>query len=163
MPLSRIRPLGLKLAFADRSYKLGEAIHATVELTPRSDVEIREARVDLVCEEQYLESYTVNVPSGQPSDAGSPFNIGGTYVPPRIPKQVTKDVRQTYVHSSVVFLAGTTLPQGSPITYEARLDIETEPPAHAGVARLRWRLECVADVAMARDVKTRHKVQVTVD
>ena len=103
MPLSRIRPLDLKLAFADRSYGLGETIHATVELTPRSDVEIREARVDLVCEEQYLESYTVQVPSGQPSDAGSPFNIGGTYVPPRIPKQVTKDVRQTYVHSSVVF------------------------------------------------------------
>ena len=45
-----------------RPYRLGETIKIMVELGANGDVEVREARVDLVCEENYLESYNVMVP-----------------------------------------------------------------------------------------------------
>ena len=49
MVVSRLRPLGVKLDFGDQSYKLGETFDISVELNPRGDVEVREGRVDLVC------------------------------------------------------------------------------------------------------------------
>ena len=50
MVISRLRPLGVNLDFGDQSYMLGGTIDISVELNPRRDVEVREGRVDLVCE-----------------------------------------------------------------------------------------------------------------
>ena len=60
--VSRLRPLDVNLVFEDRPYKLGETINLTMELTPRGDVEVREGRVDLMCEERWQEVSTVMVP-----------------------------------------------------------------------------------------------------
>ena len=109
MPISRIRPLDAKLLFDDRPYNLGETINATVELNARSEIEVREARLDLVCEEHYTESFTVNVPIGQRADTGAPSGMGGVYIPASVPKLVHKDIKETYVHSSGVFLADSSL------------------------------------------------------
>ena len=46
----RLRPLDVILTFEDRSYKLGETISCDVELVAKADVEVREARIDLVCQ-----------------------------------------------------------------------------------------------------------------
>lgn len=100
MVTSRIRPLDVKLIFEDRPYSLGETIELTTELDARGDVEVREGRVDLVCEERWREIYTIMVPA-----ATRASQVGGTIsIPPKIPKQVNKEHRETYVHSSVVFL-----------------------------------------------------------
>ena len=96
MPLSRIRPLDVTLVCDDRQYKLGEAIDIVVELSARGDVEVREARVDLVCEEKYVETYNVMVPDIKTGRSGGGL-LGGTsiavgYTPtPMIPKQVVKE------------------------------------------------------------------------
>ena len=129
MVISRLRPLGVKLDFGDRSYKLGETINITVELNPRGDVEVREGRVDLVCEVRWREISTVKVVA---SRGGMP-KLGG-YAPPTawVTKQVTKDRKETYVHSSVVFLTNTQLHSGAPGRYNTRLDIQPEPPTCSG-------------------------------
>lgn len=77
MPFSRIRPLDVKFLFDDLPYKLGETISVMLELSASNEIEVREARVDLVCEEHYTESYTVNVPIGQRADTGAPAGLGG--------------------------------------------------------------------------------------
>mgnify|MGYP001232824560 CR=1 FL=1 len=51
----RLRPLELSFEFEDRSYRLGETVRLTVELTPSTDVQVREGRVDLVCEQRYVQ------------------------------------------------------------------------------------------------------------
>ena len=48
----RLLPLDLEFDFEDRAYKLGETIRVSVDMTPKADVHIREARVDLVCQER---------------------------------------------------------------------------------------------------------------
>ena len=58
----RLRPLQLELDCEVGPYKLGEKIDLTVELTPNADVDAREGRVDLVCEERYLRSYVYTGP-----------------------------------------------------------------------------------------------------
>ena len=162
MPLSRIRPLDAKLLFDDRPYSLGETINATVELNARSEIEVREARLDLVCEEHYTESFTVNVPIGQRADTGAPSGMGGVYIPASVPKLVHKDIKETYVHSSGVFLTDSSLREGAAMPISVRLEIDPEPPPHASVGTVKWRLEVVVDVARARDIKTRHRIRVEV-
>ncbi len=49
---SRLFPLGVKVSFEDRVYGLGETINLALELSPKRDMQAREGRVDLVCEEQ---------------------------------------------------------------------------------------------------------------
>jgi len=167
MPLSSLRPLDVKLLFDDRPYNLGETIDVTVELEPRREVEVREARVDLVCEERYVESYTVHVPAG--GSAAAVGDLGGGLFgpgaqpplpPPRVPKEVHKDVKVSYIHSSEVFLTNSLLRPGAVDRHNIGLGIEPEPPPHASTATVSWRLEVVVDVARARDVKARHKVDV---
>ena len=167
--LTRVFPLNVKVSFEDRPYKLGETINLTMELSPRRDMEVREGRVDLVCEEHWTESSTLMVPDRR--SYGGAAGIGGAagfrgagaaYVPPpMVPKQATEEHRETYVHSSVVFLENAQLRSGVAARYNPRLDIDTEPPPHADKATLSWRLKTTVDVAGARDITARRPVKVT--
>jgi hypothetical protein len=144
----------------DRPHGLGGRIDIQIELTSRADIEVRAARVDLVCEEHYVESYTVEVPIGSRADAGGSAGMTGVYIPPKIPKLVHKDVKESYVHSSEVFLTNVLLQSGTANRYNVRLMIDSEPPPHTGNATVKWRLELVVDVARARDIKARYKVNI---
>ena len=52
----KLKPLELGIDLEDREYELGDAINVQVTLTPNGDVRVRQARVDLVCEETYARS-----------------------------------------------------------------------------------------------------------
>ena len=52
----KLKSLELGLDFEDRGYELGDTINVRVNLTPNGDVDVREARIDLVCEEAALAS-----------------------------------------------------------------------------------------------------------
>ena len=159
MPLSRLYPLDMTLTFDDRLYSLGDTIHILAELTPRRDVVIREARLELVCEEDFVISYTIMSP-GQPS-LSSHRTPGEVYVsPPLMRQRVKKEEREAYVHSSVQFLSDATLQQGSPVQYGIDLFINTQSPPRVSVARIEWRLEGFVDVVMARDVRARYAIRV---
>ncbi len=155
--LSRLFPLGVKISFEDRVYKLGETIDLTVELSPKRDMEVRGGRVDLVCEEHWTVRSTVMVPV---SRRGGGHLAPGAVHAPRIPKQVHKEYRETFVHSSVVFLEDARLASGRTSRYNARLEIQPEPPPHAREGKVRWRLVTTTDVAGARDIKARRPVKV---
>ena len=160
MILDKLYPLGVRLAFEDRPYRLGDTIRVTVELTARREVEVREARVDLVCEEDYVMSYTVMSP-GRPS-SGQGRAPGEVFInPPMTPNRVKKEQRESYVHSSVVILSNASVAQGA-MQYTASLEIDAERPPHVSVAKVSWRLEGVADVVMARDVRARYDINVEV-
>ena len=47
----KLKPLELSFDFEDRWYDLGDTIDIQVNLKPNGEVGVREARVDLVCEE----------------------------------------------------------------------------------------------------------------
>ncbi len=53
--LSRLRPLDFTVNFEDRPYGLGETVNLTLQLSPKSGIDVREGRVDLVCEMRYTE------------------------------------------------------------------------------------------------------------
>ena len=62
--LSRLRPLGVAVIFEDRTYKLGETVDLTLELSPRRDIEVREGRVDLVCDTRDTKVVSVMIRRG---------------------------------------------------------------------------------------------------
>ena len=162
MAVSWIRPVDIEIEFDERPYGLGESIGVKVKLSARRDVEVREARIDLVCEESFAESYTVSVPSGQPTDYGSPWGQFGVYRPPKMPKKVNRDVRESYVHSSALFLENVMLSSGSAQRLSFDMQIEEELPPRSSVGSSRWRLEVVLDLAKARDVRRQHSVVIVV-
>ena len=151
--VTRLFPLSVKVSFEDRPYKLGETINLTMELSPKRDIEVREGRVDLVCEEVWREVFTVMMPVR----GHSPYAREHA---PSVPQQRTKTSREALVHSSVVFLKDTRLAAGRTAIYNARLEIEPEPP-HAREGKVSWRLVTTADIAGARDIKARRLVKVT--
>ena len=157
MVTSRLSPLDVKLFFEDRPYKLGETIDLTTELDARGDVDVREGRVDLLCEERWTEIYTVMVPVTLRSSGRRLMTS------PKVPKRVTKAHRETYVHSSIIFLQNTRLEATTRGSYRASLEIEPESPPNAAEATVRWRLVAAIDVARARDIKIRRAVKVTLD
>ncbi len=153
--LSRLFPIGVKVSFEDREYKLGETINLTVELSPRRDIEVRKGRVDLIREEVWREVFTVMKPVKR---GYAPVMSGHA---PSVSQQRTKTSREALVQSSVVFVEDTQLASGTTQSYSARLEIEPEPPPHAGEGKVRWRLVTTTDVAGARDITARRPVKVT--
>ncbi|MBI2855240.1 MAG: hypothetical protein HYX93_00145 [Chloroflexi bacterium] len=164
MPLSRIRPLDVKLSYEDLPYSLGEHIPISVEVYARGDVEVREAWIDLVCEETYIESYTMMVPDRKTYRApdGPLSSLHPDYTPtPMVEQRVSKKHKKTYVHSSVVFLTNQWLAGDSTTWHEATLKIEPLPPAHWTSGTVKWKLVATLDVASARDVRARGPVSIT--
>lgn len=159
MALSRLYPLDMRLTFDNRPYALGDTIHVLVELTPRRDTAVREARLDLVCEEDFILSYTVMSP-GRPSMT-SHRNPGEVFIsPPLLRRRVKKEEKDTFVHSSVPILDSATLQRDAAVQIEADLQISAQTPPRVSVAKIEWRLEGFVDVAMARDVRVRYGVQI---
>ena len=149
----RLRPLKVSLDFEDRNYKLGETIRLRIGLESGSDVEVREGRVDLVCEERWTEFLSVTAP------VRSHARIT------MVPKHVNKQHREKYVHTSVVFLQPTRLQSGSPGSHDVRFQILPEPPPHTGPQReeaaVKWLLVATVDVVRGRNPSTQRAVKIS--
>jgi hypothetical protein len=157
----RLRPLDVTLTFEDRSYKLGETINCEVELVAKTDVDVREARIDLVCQVQWMETYTVMVPAVRSSRSGAMVGpTGSTYMPPNVPKQMFKEHKESYVHSSVMFLQDTQLQSAGRNIYQAKLEIQPVTPDNAEKGTVSWRVVAAIDIARARDINNKHKVKI---
>lgn len=79
---------------------------------------------------------------------------------PMIPKRVNTKIRQTYVHSSIVYMPSKWLKAGVANLYNIDLEVGQEPPSHASVATIKWKSEVIVDVTLARDIKKRHKANI---
>ena len=158
--ISRLRPLDLAISFRERRYRLGEPIDLRVELTPRRDCEVRMGRMDLMVEEQWTDRSIVSYekPVVQTGPRGGVRVIGTTTET----REIVREHKEKYAHSSVAFLEATRLDTGKSARYSVRLQIQAEPPARANEAKVRWWLQTVIDVAGARDVRVRTKVDIAV-
>ena len=125
----KLRPLELNLECDEGPYKLGERIALDLELTPNADVEVREARVDLVCEERLsrTESAIQIGMGGGATIQGARVQQTTDYIPA---STVLRQSKESYVHSSVVFLKDALLSSGQASRYTPKLDIEAVPPRH---------------------------------
>ena len=111
----KLKPLELSIDFEDREYELGDRIDSQVELAPNGDVDVREARVELVCEERYAQTYAAA------GHSGSSPGAFGTRVVVQRSIQAVDERTDTYVHSSAVFLKETTLRSGRPEAHRVGL------------------------------------------
>ena len=161
----KLKPLELSLDFENRDYELGDTVNLQVSLTPNGDVDVREGRVDLVCEERYIQTGVTFVP-----DTYAPMARAGTVISGRT-KHVAKERKERSVHSSVVFLKDTTLRSDEPGIYSASLRIETTTPRHFDEARdlqreaqsawtFQWRLVATVNVVRGRNPKRTRTVKV---
>ena len=166
----KLTPLELSLEFEDRDYGLGDMIDIQVRLVPNGDVDVREARVDLVCEERYArhESGIVIGFGGAASIQGGSTSKSTDYVPASSSVSLRTE---SYVHSSVVFLKDATLRSGAPSAHSTRLQIQPFSPTHLDEARdlhrdaksswtFKWRLVVSVNVVRGRDPKRQRKVKV---
>ena len=159
-----MRPLEAVLTVEDRPFKLGGLMPVTVDLSARRDVSIRAGWVDLICHERWTANYVINAPT-----SSRPVVVGGGGLPasilpiPSVPKRVMEQLKQTYVHSRLVFLEALHLPAGATTTYNARLEIVHEQPDHIAVSTVTWRLDLHLDLTRALDIRKSCPVEVDLD
>ena len=162
----RFRPLELKLDFEDRQYRLGDTIDVTVDMMPNGDVDVRQARVDLVCEERFVQ---ISAPESAGYSAyGTPTQVHSAMI------QTQKESKETYVHSSETFLSRDHLRANSPLTLQVALPIQLVPPRHLEDARaldrdaysswsFKWRLIALVDIVRGRNPKRQRTVKIRLD
>jgi len=152
------------ISFREQTYGIGDAIDLSIELKPIRDCHVREGRVDLIVEEQWIEKktittekpiYTSNV---YDRSRGTARKLGTSTET----KQVIVNHKETSTHSSIVFLESVRLASDTPARYNVRLEIQPNPPSHTGDTKRKWWLQTVVDVVGARDIKPRSKVSIAV-
>ena len=148
-------PLRVTVNFPDRAYGLGETIDVEIELRSKGDSSINEGRVDLVCEERYAETFTKMERVGL-------YPKGKTPPKDMFAKRQVKVFKESFVHSSTVFLENARLQPGSPARFNARLVIQPEPPPHAKVGTATWTIKAKVSIERGDTVSQAQKVDVAV-
>ncbi len=152
-------PIRVALSFDEKAYKLGETIDVTVELTPRRDLAVSRARVDLICEERYAESYTKETPLRYKTGVLKRTEAELIDI---VPEQVVKEFKESLVHSSQVIVEDRDMTAKKVATFGAKLPIQREPPPHASGGTLKWTIAAVAEVDGEESASTPQKIEVTV-
>jgi hypothetical protein len=160
-----MKPLDLHLDFEDRAYRLREAIDVSIRVMPLSTLELREVRVELVCDQIYTESRTV---SG--IRAPSPSSLGGT---DRLPSVNATDTKvNSFVHSRVsVPLTRMRMEGEVPTELTTKLNIGGEAPPMASEAKklikdstrgwsFKWKIVVTADAVRGRNPRRQRKVDI---
>jgi len=152
--VSRLNPLDITIDFADKVYRLGEEIPVDLELVPRRDTVIREARIDLVCTMSFSEIGRP-VPTRRYSPSVVP-NVSSGYR--TAPSEEPVEVKETDVYRGEPFLIGRRLRSISKFTERVVVNVPAELPEEAGgtssrtAAKLDWTLIVNVNVSGARDV-----------
>ena len=165
--LNRILPLELSLEFEPRSYSLGETIDIVVEIRPTSDIRVRSGRLDLVCEERYIQRGVSFVPDFYPGRTPS-----GGVNPSGQTSHVAQERKEQLVHSTVQFMEETRLPGGATASRRANLVVGTALPPHfeeslalerdaSSAWTFNWTLLATVDVARGRDAQVERDVTIT--
>ena len=157
--MSWLRPLDVTVTFEDRTYKLGESIQVAVELSARGSVEVRAGNISLICDERWVDMWTVQVSAhrwGRVSDSGISRGL------PRamITKRGSKVNHERFYPSNDRLLGNERLSPDTPYRYDAMLEIPLKGPPHAYDATVTWQLVATFDVARARDVTVSRTVTV---
>ena len=183
--INRLFPLKADLIFDDMQYRLGDQIAVAVEITPSSDVELREGRVELLCHERWTEihSFKVQAASLPHRTASGGMNVGRLPVARAdVPGMAVKKFSKTYVHTAETFLASRTLPSGRPHRFEVNFEAArtllsmdemrnrrnpsrklSDYRADLGEHAARWKLRTFIDVVRARNIRVQRDVSILVD
>ena len=162
--VSRFRPLDAEVAFEERSYALGDTVDVTVGLTPKSDVNVREARLELVWEGRWTSSSFV---AAEATHSTRHFaQAGAAFGAPATSTRGTKVRRERYVHSNVVFLSDLGLKEGVRATHRVGLHLQPQLPRQVTGASKRdraqttWSLVLTVDIVGARDVRVSKPIDI---
>ncbi len=158
----RVRPMReAQVDFEDRTYKLGETIDLRVELNPRSDLDVRVVRVQLICEETYKIAESVRV-SGLPS-RNTDYGWDASMQTSSASGKDTKTRKRSYVHSSAEFAKSARLKAGTSQVYDVAFKIRPDPPWYTKEGTVKYRLLTVIDVVRGRNPRVRRTVKVALD
>ncbi|MCY4527740.1 MAG: hypothetical protein OXD46_01755 [Chloroflexi bacterium] len=160
--LNRMLPLELGLEFEPRRYSLGESIDVIVEIRPTADIRVRSGRLDLVCEELYIQRGSSFVPDFYATDRV----ISGQT------RHVAQERKEEFVHSTVRFMEETRLTGGTTASRRVSLAVEATPPPHfedslalqsdaSSAWTFKWTLLATVDVARGRDAQVEREVTIT--
>ncbi len=159
--IQRGNPLELSLEFDARTYNLGDTIDVFVELQPSANVSVRSGRLDLVCEERYI----------QRGESFVPDFYGNTFTYSGQTSHVAKERKETFVHSTVQFMEETRLTGGATESRRVRLVVSNTTPPHFEEAQalerdassswgFSWTLVATVDVARGRDAHVEREVKI---
>lgn len=144
--------------FEDRMYNFGESITLIVDIEFRRDVVLREACIELVCDERHVESYAgvevLEPPAGliSPRRKGPPVMV--------VPRRHVAETRNMYVHSGTVFIEDKQMEQGTRFQCKVDLEIERKPLSGIVDSDVRWTLVTKMDTNIGTFTSREQKVAI---
>ncbi|MBM3934709.1 MAG: hypothetical protein FJ319_10480 [SAR202 cluster bacterium] len=164
MGVSLLKPVDIEVSFDSRAYSLGEHIDVKCKVYAKIDCHVREARLELVVEERWVERYGVtstdHVMQHVPGMYGEGY-VAETGAFPKTRMQVDEHVTST-LNNSVAFIWDKSLERGKTYVFSVRVPIDPHEPPHAGRAEMKWGLKVRVDIAGAKDLTELHEVSVLV-
>ena len=151
--ITKLDPVGISVSFPTGTYRLRDTVSIRIEVYPRTDVTVAEARVGLECHIHYTE-----MSSGISRKTAG--NRGSAVMTDTATKIMTEsvDVEQVDIFDSFSFLTDQQLKSGRAITRDVRLKIPSNLGENA-TALLRgtrvdfsWRVVVTADVSLDQNV-----------
>lgn len=128
--------LRIRIDFPDRQYTLGDSIDLTVEVIAKRDIQIREWKIELVCEEEFAETYVRKI--GLRAPAGI-ITRGKGHTIEMVPKREVVVKKEQIVHTTSGALKGMRLSPPRAQIFKERLIIDEMPPPHAAAeGTMRW-------------------------
>ena len=166
----KLKPLELSFDFEDGEYALGDTVRVQLTLEPNGDVHVREARIDLVCEQKHSrQDRGVMVGMGGVAgiQGGNP-HTSTDYVP--MATSVSQRT-ESYIHSNVVLFTDTPLSGDRPSIHGASLEIQPAHPERLKDAwkavrdsneswSFKWRLVASVDIVRGRNPKRQRALNV---
>jgi hypothetical protein len=152
-------PLRIDVSLEERAYKLGETMRLTVELSSKKDVEVIEGRVDLMCEEEWAETYIKPDPMGR---AAGMIRRGQELPGPAVPTREVKVHKKSFAHSTAELPTDLHVRPEFPSRHDLRLEIDVERPPHAGGGTLSWTVVTTVETSEGRTVTDTHEVTIVI-
>ena len=162
--VSRLNPVGILISFPTGTYHLGDTVSVRVDIDPRMDVTVREARIGMECSIRYTE-----MRSGiSRRDVAS---RGGSGVLGAAPQTISApfEVELTDKFDEYAFLTDLRLRAGQVDRSDVLLRIPSKLGKSAEASRSRarvvlsWRIVVVADVSLALDVAEFSPIDIVLD
>lgn len=138
-------PIGVKLELKKKSFQLGDEIEFDICLIPHSNLNLKQVRIDLECEERYVESYTRQTQIRYKTGI---LKRTEAELIDTITEHPTRELREAFIHSTTALLKNRKLVTQQIVAVHSKMTIGTNRPPHSTTGSLTWTIVATAELTL---------------
>ena len=135
--------MSIKLELKEKSFHLGDEIEFDICLTPHRNLNLKQVRIDLECEERYVESYTRQTQIRYKTGI---LKRTEAELIDTITEHPSREFKEVFVHSTTALLRNQELVTRQIVAAHSKITIDTNHPPHSTTGSLNWTIVAIAEL-----------------